>query len=44
MNGAGAWALKAAIEYINSLGFATLQGRELALTTQAMEELKRSPM
>ena len=43
VNGAGAWALKAAIEYINSLGFATLQERELALTTQAMEELKKIP-
>ncbi|MEI3206168.1 MAG: SufS family cysteine desulfurase [Lachnospiraceae bacterium] len=43
VNGGGAWALKAAIEYIRSLGFSALQGRELALTTQAMEELKRIP-
>ena len=44
MNGAGACGLKGGHPSIsNSLGFATLQERELALTTQAMEELKKIP-
>lgn len=41
MNGGGAWGLKAAIDYINSIGFPAIEAKENALTAFAMEEMKK---
>lgn len=43
VNAAGAWGLKAAIEYIQRIGFETIQKREAALTEQAFKGLKAIP-
>lgn len=43
VNAAGAWGLKAAIEYICRIGFDTIRGRELALTAQALTGLQEIP-
>ena len=43
VNGGGAWGLKAAIDYIHSIGFAAMEEKETALTALAMEELKKIP-
>lgn len=43
VNAAGAWGLKAAIEYIRRIGFETIRGRELALTAQALTGLQEIP-
>ncbi len=43
VNGGGAWGLKAAIEYIKSIGFSAIEEKETALTAIAMEELKKIP-
>ncbi|MGO4946195.1 aminotransferase class V-fold PLP-dependent enzyme [Blautia sp. Sow4_E7] len=43
VNGGGAWGLKAAIDYLNSIGFAAIEEKENALTALAMEELKKIP-
>lgn len=43
VNGGGAWGLKAAIEYINSIGFDKMEEKEKALTAITMEELKKIP-
>ena len=43
VNGGGAWGLKAAIDYLNSIGFAAIGKKENALTALAMEELKKIP-
>ena len=43
VNGGGAWGLKAAIDYINSIGFEKIEGKEKTLTAIAMEELKKIP-
>lgn len=43
VNGGGAWGLKAAIDYLNSIGFAAIGEKENALTALAMEELKKIP-
>lgn len=43
VNAAGAWGLKAAIEYIRRIGFDTIRGRELALTAQALAGLQEIP-
>ena len=43
VNGGGAWGLKAAIEYLNSIGFDEIEKKENALTALAMEELKKIP-
>ena len=43
VNGGGAWGLKAAIDYINSIGFAKIEEKEKMLTAIAMEELKKIP-
>lgn len=40
VNAAGAVGLAAAIDYINKIGFETMQERELALTKRALEGLK----
>ena len=43
VNGGGAWGLKAAIDYINSIGFEKIEEKEKMLTAIAMEELKKIP-
>ncbi len=43
VNGGGAWGLKAAIDYLNSIGFEAIEEKENALTALAMEELKKIP-
>ena len=43
VNGGGAWGLKAAIDYQNSIGFAAIVEKENTLTALAMEELKKIP-
>ena len=43
VNGGGAWGLKAAIDYLNSIGFAAIEEKENALTALAMSELKKIP-
>lgn len=43
VNGGGAWGLKAAIDYINSIGFPAIEAKENALTAFAMEEMKKIP-
>lgn len=43
VNAAGAWGLKAALEYIREVGFETIGKREFALTAQALEGLKAIP-
>ena len=44
VNAAGAWGLKAAIEYLQQIGFDEIKRREEALTSRALEGLKRSNM
>lgn len=43
VNGGGAWGLKAAIDYLNSIGFPAIEEKENALTALAMSELKKIP-
>lgn len=43
VNAAGAWGLKAAIDYIQGVGFDTVKKREEALTIQAVSGLKQIP-
>lgn len=43
VNGGGAWGLKAAIDYIKSIGFDVIEKKENALTALAMEEMKKIP-
>lgn len=43
VNAAGAAGLKAALDYIASVGFDTMQKRELELTTRALEKLSAIP-
>ena len=43
VNAAGAWALKAAIEYISSIGYDTIQNIEKTLVKQAFEGLTNIP-
>ena len=43
VNGGGAWGLKAAIDYIKSIGFDAIEKKENALTALAMEEMKKIP-
>lgn len=43
VNGAGAWALAAAIWYLQEVGYEQIQKQELLLTTQLMEGLKKLP-
>ena len=43
VNGGGAWGLKAAIDYLNSIGFEMIEKKENALTALAMSELKKIP-
>ena len=43
VNGGGAWGLKAAIDYINFIGFEKIEEKEKTLTAIAMEELKKTP-
>lgn len=43
VNAAGAWGLKAAIEYIDKVGFERIRERELALTAQALAGLQAIP-
>lgn len=43
VNAAGAWGLKAAIEYIRGIGFEEIQEREHRLTVRAFEGLKAIP-
>lgn len=43
VNAAGAVGLAAAIDYVNQIGFETIQKRELELTSYAMEGLKKIP-
>lgn len=43
VNAAGAWALKAAIEYISSIGYDTIQNIEKTLVKQAYEGLTSIP-
>ena len=43
VNGGGAWGLKAAIDYIHSIGFEKMEEKEKELTAIAMEELKQIP-
>ncbi len=43
VNAAGAVGLAAAIDYINKIGFETMQERELTLTKRALEGLKTIP-
>ncbi|MCD8119981.1 MAG: SufS family cysteine desulfurase [Lachnospiraceae bacterium] len=43
VNAGGAVALKAAIEYIRSIGFDTIEARERELTRLAMEEMAKVP-
>ena len=41
VNGAGAWALAAAIRYLQDVGYEQIQKQELLLTTQLMDGLKK---
>lgn len=41
VNGAGAWALAAAIRYLQEVGYEQIQKKELLLTTQLMDGLKK---
>lgn len=41
VNGAGAWALAAAIQYLQEVGYEQIQKKELLLTTQLMDGLKK---
>lgn len=43
VNGAGAWALAAAIRYLQEVGYEQIQKQELLQTTQLMEGLKKVP-
>ena len=43
VNGAGAWALAAAIRYLQEVGYEQIQKQELMLTTQLMDGLKKVP-
>ena len=43
VNGAGAAGLAAAIDYVESVGYEYMQQRELALTTRALEGMKKIP-
>ena len=43
VNAAGAWGLKAAIEYLQQIGFDEIKRREEALTSRALEGLKEIP-
>lgn len=43
VNGAGAWALAAAIRYLQEVGYEQIQKQELLLTTQLMEGFKKLP-
>lgn len=43
VNGGGAWGLKAAIEYLEGVGFDTIRERESALTARAMAGLCAMP-
>ena len=43
VNGAGAWALAAAIQYLQEVGYEQIQKQELLLTTQLMDGLKKVP-
>lgn len=43
VNGAGAWALAAAIRYLQEVGYEQIQKQELLLTTQLMEGLEKLP-
>ncbi len=43
VNAAGAWGLKAALEYICKVGFAAIQEKEQALTARAFAGLKAIP-
>ena len=43
VNGGGTWGLKAAIDYIKSIGFDAIEKKENALTALAMEEMKKIP-
>lgn len=43
VNGGGAWGLKAAIDYMKSIGFDAIEKKENALTALAMEEMKKIP-
>ena len=43
VNAAGAVGLAAAIDYVNQIGFETIQKRELELTSYAMDGLKKIP-
>lgn len=43
VNGAGAWALVAAIRYLQEVGYEQIQKQELLLTTQLMDGLKKVP-
>lgn len=43
VNGAGAWALAAAIRYLQQIGFEQIQKQELLLTTQLMEGMRDIP-
>ncbi len=43
VNAAGAWGLKAAIEYIGRIGYETIAERERKLTAQALEGLHKIP-
>ena len=43
VNGAGAWALAAAIRYLQEVGYEQIQKQELLLTTQLMDGLKTVP-
>ena len=44
VNAAGAAALHAAIQYVQSVGFETMQKQELAVTKRAFDGLKRFRM
>lgn len=43
VNGAGAWALAAAIRYLQEVGYEQIQKQEFLLTTQLMDGLKKVP-
>ena len=43
VNGGGAWGLKAAIDYLNSIGFTAIEETENTLAALAMEEMKKIP-
>lgn len=43
INAAGAWGLREAIRYLNTVGFDEIHRRELELTTRALEGLKQIP-